>query len=172
MAISRVPGYALLGNLDRQGTDLYFTTNGQSLVYMDFTGFTVGINEPNPYNFGQPLVVNGNILIESGNLLTTANAVYNLGNVTNQWNSIWGTSIYGTLQTAVQPNITTVGNITNLNVVGNLTVGGQTIVNTTGNLNAANNRIIWVGTPIVGTDAATKAYVDSVTGNVSAAIVL
>jgi len=171
MAISRVPGYALLGNLDRQGTDLYFTTNGQSLVYMDFTGFTVGINEPNPYNFGQPLVVNGNILIESGNLLTTANAVYNLGNVTNQWNSIWGTSIYGTLQTAVQPNITTVGNITNLNVVGNLTVGGQTIVNTTGNLNAANNRIIWVGTPVVGTDAATKAYVDSVTGNVSASIV-
>ena len=48
MAISRVPGYALLGNLDRQGTDLYFTTNGQSLVYMDFTGFTVGINELTP----------------------------------------------------------------------------------------------------------------------------
>ena len=167
MAISRVPGYALVSALDRQGTDLSFvsTTNsgilGSTLVYMDFTGFTVGINEPNPYNFGQSLVVNGNILIEAGNLLTTGNLQYDLGNVTNQWRNVWAGNLYGTIQTASQPNITTVGNITNLNVIGNLTVGGQTITNTVGNLNASNNRIIWVGAPVVGTDAANKAYVDA-----------
>jgi len=179
MAISRVAGYALVSALDRQGTDLSFvsTTNsgtlGSTLLYMDFATFTVGINEPNPAGFGQSLVVNGNILIEAGSLLTTGNLQYDLGNVTNQWRNVYASGLYGTLQTNVQPNITTVGNITNLNVLGNLTVGGVTIgnISVTGNLNAGNNRIIWVGTPVVGTDAATKAYVDSQVGNVSASIV-
>ena len=39
MAISRVPGYSLLQDLDRQGTDLQFTTLGNTLVYMDFSNF-------------------------------------------------------------------------------------------------------------------------------------
>jgi hypothetical protein len=158
MAISRVPGYALLGNLDRQGTDLYFTTNSQTLVYMDFTGFTVGINEPNPYNFGQALVVNGNILIENGGLQSTGNAIYSLGNVTNQWSNVWSNNYYGTIQTANQPYITSFGNLTALTVAA-----GSTIT-------VSNNRIQYVGTPTAGTDAVTKAYVDAATANLSANI--
>jgi len=168
MAISRVPGYSLLQDLDRQGTDLQFTTLGNTLVYMDFSNFYVGINTTTP---SQALTVNGNVLVANGHAYTGANLSYDIGSYTNYWRTGYFGNVYGTLQTNVQPNITTVGNITNLNVIGNLTVGGQSIINTTGNLNAANNQIIWVGTPIQSTDAATKGYVDSVSGNVAAAIV-
>ena len=180
MAISRVPGYALVSALDRQGTDLSFvsTTNsgplGATLLYMDFTGFTVGINEPNPYNFGQSLVVNGNILIENGALLSTANVTYDIGNVTVQWSNIWAKNHYGTIQTANQPNITALGNLTALTVGGTLNVDGMLYANSFtayGTINASNNRIQYLATPAVGTDAATKAYVDAAISGEANAIV-
>ena len=159
MAISRVPGYSLLQDLDRVGTDLQFTTNGNTLVYMDFSNFYVGINTATPT---QVLEVAGNVLVANGHVYTGANLQFDVGSVTNYWRTGYFNSVFGTLQTNVQPNITTVGNITNLNVLGNLTVGGVAFANvvTSGNLNAGNNRIIWVADPIDSTDAATKAYVD------------
>jgi hypothetical protein len=135
---------------------------------MDFSNFYVGINTTTP---SQALTVDGNVLVANGHTYTGANLQFDVGSVANYWRTGYFGNVYGTLQTNVQPNITTVGNITNLNVIGNLTVGGQSIINTTGNLNASNNQIIWVGSPILSTDAATKGYVDSQTGNVSASIV-
>jgi len=178
MAIGQVPGYALQRTLDRQGTDLSFisttTTSpngtGATLLYLDYANWTIGINEPNPVQYNQSLVVTGNILANAGAFLTTGNLQYDLGNVTNQWRTLYANSLYGTLLTNAQPNITSVGNITNLTVVGNITASNISVTNITGNLNSSNNRIIYVGTPVVGTDAATKAYVDSVTANLSANI--
>jgi hypothetical protein len=135
---------------------------------MDFSNFYVGINTTTP---SQALTVSGNVLVANGHSYTGANLQFDIGSATNYWRTGYFGNVYGTLQTNVQPNITTVGNITNLNVIGNLTVGGQSIINTTGNLNAANNQIIWVGSPILSTDAATKGYVDGQTGNVAASIV-
>jgi hypothetical protein len=40
-AITRVEGPMLLANLDRQGTDLTFTTTGSSLFYLNFTSFVL-----------------------------------------------------------------------------------------------------------------------------------
>lgn len=57
MAIGRVPGAALLGNLDRQGLDLGFTTNSDTLLQLDFSNFRLGINTASPT---QTLDVNGN----------------------------------------------------------------------------------------------------------------
>jgi hypothetical protein len=168
MSISRVPGYSLLANLDRQGTDLSLTSSGQTLQYWDVTNYRVGINNQAPK---YELDVTGNIITSNGHIYTDANLQFDVGSYTNYWRDGYFGNVYGTLQTNAQPNITTVGNITNLNVLGNLTVGGQTITNTTGNLNAANNQIIWVGTPIQSTDAATKGYVDAQLGNVSAGVV-
>jgi hypothetical protein len=167
MAISRVPGFSLLANLDRQGTDLSLTSSGQTLQYWDVTNYRIGINNQAPQ---QELDVTGNIITSNGHIYTGANLQYDVGSYTNYWRTGYFDNVYGTLQTNTQPNITTVGNITNLNVTGNLTVGGITIGNivATGNLNAGNNRIIWVADPINNTDAATKAYVDSQLGNVSA----
>ena len=158
MAISRVPGFSLLANLDRQGTDLSLTSSGQTLQYWDVTNYRIGINNSAPQ---QALDVSGNIITSNGHVYTGANLQFDIGSATNYWRTGYFGNVYGTLQTNVQPNITTVGNITNLNVLGNLTVGGQSIINTTGNLNAANNQIIWVGSPINSTDAATKGYVDA-----------
>ena len=59
-AITRVEGPMLLANLDRQGTDLTFTTTGSSLFYMNFTQFRVGINTETTT---EDLTVNGNIAV-------------------------------------------------------------------------------------------------------------
>jgi hypothetical protein len=59
-AITRVEGPMLLANLDRQGTDLTFTTTGSSLFYMNFTQFRIGINTETP---SEDLSVNGNISV-------------------------------------------------------------------------------------------------------------
>ena len=160
MAISRIPGYALLANLDRQGTDLSLTSSGPTLQYWDVTNYRIGINTSSP---NEALHVVGSIYVDEGNVYTSANVAYDVGSDAKWWRAGYFGSLYGTIQTANQPNITTVGNITNLNITGNLTVGGVTIANvtTSGNLNASNNRIIWVADPIESTDAATKAYVDA-----------
>jgi hypothetical protein len=160
MAISRVPGFSLLSDLDRQGVDLQFTTNSLPLAYLDFSNYRLGINTGAPQ---QTLEVVGNILVTGNNIYTSGNLQFDIGSYTNYWRTGYFGNVYGTLQTNVQPNITTVGNITNLNIIGNLTVGGITIGNITasGNLNAGNNQIIWVGSPINSTDAATKGYVDA-----------
>lgn len=44
MAIGRISGALLFSDLDRQSTDLAFTTNGRPLAFMDFTNFRFGVN--------------------------------------------------------------------------------------------------------------------------------
>ena len=169
MAISRVPGYSLLSNLDRQGTDLQFTSStnsspnntGSTLLYMDFAAFTVGINELNPTQFGQSLVVTGNILANTGHILTSGNLQYDLGNVTNYWRTIYAANITvstltasnvsGQLTNPNQPYITSLGILTSLNVSGNILASNIvgtlltnaqpniTTIGTLGNLNVTGN---------------------------------
>lgn len=73
MAIGRVPGPALYQDLDRQGFPLQFTTDGQSLVYMDFAQFRLGVNTDSP---NQELHVVGNAQI--GNLVFANNTITSL----------------------------------------------------------------------------------------------
>jgi hypothetical protein len=44
VAIGRISGALLFSDLDRQSTDLAFTTDGRPLTYMDFTNFRFGVN--------------------------------------------------------------------------------------------------------------------------------
>lgn len=55
---------------------------------------------------------------------------------------------------------------TTLEVAGNVTVGNILIPNI-GNINVGNVNINNLATPVANTDAATKAYVDSMSGNIS-----
>jgi hypothetical protein len=157
MAISRVPGYSLLANLDRQGTDIYISSNGQTLIYWDVNNYKIGVNTDTPQ---QELHVSGNILVGNGHVYTGANLQFDLGSPTNQWRSFYGGNVYATLATPTQPYITSLGNLTTLNVAGTTTLS-NTFVSSGSTISAGNNRITWIGTPSVGTDAATKAYVDS-----------
>jgi hypothetical protein len=134
MAISRVPGFSLLANLDRQGTDLSLTSSGQTLQYWDVTNYRIGINNSAPQ---QALDVGGNIMTSNGHVLTNANLSYDIGSTTNWWrdvyaNTVVSSTLTGTLLTNTQPNITSIGNLSVLNVTGNLSVNGNLSVD--GNL--------------------------------------
>jgi hypothetical protein len=125
MSIARVPGYSLLSNLDRQGIDLEFSTNSQTLTYMDFANFRLGVNTSSP---SQSLEVVGNVLVTNGHVYSSANISYDIGSTSNWFrtvyaNSITSTSLTGTLLTANQPNITGVGTLVDLTVSGNIVAG-------------------------------------------------
>jgi len=62
--------------------------------------------------------------------------------------SVTATTVSGTLSTAAQTNITSVGTLTSLTMGGNIVM--------------ASNNINGLAEPVVGTDAATKTYVDTV----------
>jgi hypothetical protein len=105
-------------------------------------------------------ILSGNIANFSGNL-TAGNA--NLGNLAT------ASYITGTLTTNAQPNITSVGTLTSLNVSGNANtanLGTNNFIATgTGsfgaNINMNSQWINNVGYPNLSTDAASKAYVDT-----------
>jgi len=161
MAISRVPGYSLLANLDRQGTDLALTSSGLTLQYWDVVNYRIGVNTDTPL---EALHVNGNILTGNGHIYSGANLQFDIGSIGNQWRTGYFGNVTGTILTADQPFITNVGPLGNLTVTGSLTVGNinlsNLVINGNSIINAGNNRIIYVADPINSSDAATKAYVD------------
>lgn len=148
MAISRIPGHSLSPDLDRQGVDLDFTTDGNSLVRLDFTNFRLGINQATPL---ETLHVVGNVLV-SDTLLGEANLSQNLGTATTWWNNVYSNTavvtsvvsatIEGTLLTSSQPNVTGLGNLTVLNVDGLLTAGNISTGNVSGYVITGNQPYI------------------------------
>jgi len=138
MAISRVPGYSLLANLDRQGTDIGITSSGLYVTYWDVINYRFGINTAAPQ---QALEVNGNILTANGHVYTNANISYDIGASSNWWRNIYANTIIsnflsGRLITNAQPNITSLGIVSNLYATGNTYLVGTTTVN--GNLVVGN----------------------------------
>jgi len=119
-----------------------------------------------------------NLLTVTGNL-SVSNA--NLGNLAT------ANFVAGTLTTAAQPNITSVGNLSALEVTGNILTSANLITNLivgqstgvtvtatgtnqnitlvptgTGNVNVSGKIVGNLATPVASTDAATKQYVDDV----------
>ena len=121
----------------------------------------------------------GNIQAENIDLSGTITTTGNIQAVTGLFSNITGT-----LDTAIQPNITTVGVLGNLSVSGNATVGtllsqniiganitlaaisenGSINLTPSGNgvIDAGSKRVSNIAEPQVSSDAATKSYVDEV----------
>ena len=121
----------LTGNLTANGikTDNYYYANGSPLDFQQPAGSNTQIqfNDNSDFGASANLTFNSstNVLAVGGNV-TATNA--NLGNV------VVANYVTGTLTTAAQPNITSVGTLTSLDVTGNVAFGNVA----GGNLVSAN----------------------------------
>lgn len=84
MAIGRVSGPMLLPDLDRQGVDLSLTTDGSSLLYLNFSQFRAGINTS---TLTETFTVNGNLSVQNlkidSNVISTKNTNANISLMPN-----------------------------------------------------------------------------------------
>ena len=182
--IGTLNGLTVSGNTSTTGilTDNYYYANG---VPVDFNQ-AYGSNNWIQFKEGSDLSASANLTFDPttsvlgviGNISTT-NA--NLGNLAT------ANYVAGTLTTATQPNITSVGTLSSLVVSGNVQSNATVLANTvqavsgdvtisgqgtnanvilvatgTGTVDVGGAKITSVGTPVNGTDAATKGYVDGV----------
>ena len=138
MAIGRISGALLFSDLDRQSTDLAFTTNGKPLTYMDFTNFRFGVNTNSlvdtftvtgTANVSGVAKIHGNLVLASGvtSTNTTTGALVIIGGVGVNGNLHAG-NLFATNFTG---NISTSGD----SIFGNIAV---TYTGTFGSINTSN----------------------------------
>jgi hypothetical protein len=140
-------------NITRLGTLVNLTSSG-NIVAPNFVGNIVGGNISG--NFVAPGSNTHMLLNYQGNIAATSNITFadGLMNVAGNINAanitavsdITATTLTGSLKTASQPNITSLGTLTGLNVTGNATISG--------NVTAANLRGNVIGGTITGTFSA------------------
>ncbi len=111
------------------------TTAGQVTATGNITGGNL--------NTGAQVIATGNV---TGGNITTAGRVDATGNITG--GNLSGTLISGTLTTAAQPNVTSLGTLTSLTTSGNAIIGGDLTVN--GNTIYVNITDLNVQDPIIG----------------------
>lgn len=154
MAISRVPGFSLLPNLDRQGVDLQITTQGNALAYMDFTNFRFGINTSTP---SESLTVNGNILVANGHIYPSANVTHDLGLPSNYWRNVYADNAVINNDLTVGGVLVIDGNVFTSNITGNIVNADEIYENTYRVLTA--NTTISVNGDVTGSGNYNNVYV-------------
>ena len=131
----------------------YFTGNGSALTGIDATAIQNGTSNVRVAASGNVTVSSAgaaNVLIVTSTGANIAGTLNATGNATV--GNLSATNITGTLTTAAQTNITAVGNLTSLDVTGNVSTGNVsgatgTFTNVTGTLTtAAQTNITSVGT--------------------------
>jgi hypothetical protein len=145
-----------------------FTGNGSALTALNASNISTG-------TLAQARLANSNVILGSTTLAlgTTTTTLAGLTSVTSTTfvGALTGAATTaGTVTTAAQPNITSVGTLSSLNVTGNANVGNIGAVNAVftgtgsfgGNVAMGNFNITGLATPTNPTDAATKEYVDEV----------
>jgi hypothetical protein len=164
------------------GTGIYLSPGPSG--YINF--FTTGGDKASISDTGN--ITASNVVANSTIFATTANISGNVnaGNVYANSGTIGASLLTGTLTTAAQPNITSTGTLASLSVTGTATAGnlatagtlsvggnanvgnlGTTALVATGagsfgaNVNMNGNWLTNIGYAVANTDAASKAYVDT-----------
>ena len=159
-------GANLTGNLTTTGvkTDNLYYANGQPWDLQEAAGSNTQIQFNNNSNFGASanftfdtvtnnLTVTGNIVTNTGALYGNAAGLTNIpggnivGNISGNISNAIHAVTSNTVVDAAQPNITSVGTLTNLTVSGNGTIGGNLVVN--GNLVYVNVEELSIEDPII-----------------------
>ena len=148
-------------NLGNSVTANFFNGNGYYLTGIQASGITGSYGNSNvtsylPTHTGN---VSANYFIGNGSTLTnitganiTGNAPFaGTANYANTANSVSGTNVSGqvgnallasTVYTNAQPNITSVGTLTSLNVSGNAVLGNLTVTGTTTTVNSTTTQVV------------------------------
>ena len=103
-ALSVAGDTTIYGNLTVQGLS---TLNGGTL--------TLGDADTDNVVFGADV---------NSSIIPNIDAIYHLGGASKKWANIFATNLTGTIQTASQPNITGVGNLTSLSASGTIETTG------------------------------------------------
>jgi len=188
-AISSGDGISATGNI----TGSFFIGNGSVLTGVVATTATTAVTvtgnaQPNITSVGTLTSVSVSGNTSSGNLLTTGivsatgnvrGANINTDGIVSALGNIVGsnlivTNVTGTLTTAAQPNITSVGTLSSLSVSGNVTAGNLSGTNITGTLTtAAQTNITSVGSltslSVVGNIAGGNLSGTNITGTLTTA---
>ena len=182
--IGTLNGLSVSGNTSTTGilTDNYYYANGTPVDFNQASGSNNWIQ----FKEGSDLSASANLTFDP-----TTSVLGVIGNISatnaNLGNLATANYVAGTLTTATQPNITSVGTLSSLVVSGNVQSNATVLANTvqavsgdvtisgqgtnanvmlvakgTGTVDVGSAVITSVGTPVNGTDAATKGYVDGV----------
>lgn len=168
--VATLSGTQTLTNKTISGADNTLTNIGNSSLVNSSITVSDGTNSTG-ISLGGTLAFSGTSNeVEVGELNGTV--TIGLPSTISGLTGVSATNLTGTLQTASQPNVTSLGTLTSL-AVDNVTVDGNTISTTdtngnlilapdgTGTIDVNSSRITSLGTPTADTDAATKAYVDA-----------
>ena len=107
----------------------------------------------------------------TGNFVPSANVTYNIGSTTAWWNNI-----YGTLQTAAQPNITTLAGVTSIGasasttLTGTLQTAAQTNVTSLGTLTGLTTGTILPSANVTQNLGSTTAWWNNIYGTATHAL--
>lgn len=130
-----------LASGDRYAIDgtsvLNATTLGANVVNSSLT--TVG--NLTSLSVAGATTVYGNLTVTNidSNIIPATDAIYQLGSDSRKWANVYATNLTGTIQTASQPNITAVGNLTSLSASGTIqTTGDVSATNLIGNIQTAS----------------------------------
>lgn len=118
--------------------------SGATISATSISGTLTTASQPNITSFGNLTALSMNGILNNSSTIdstsTSTGSIITSGGVGIAKNLYVGTGIYGTLQTASQPNITSIGTLTTLNLNGSFNFGSN--VNTT-----MNNNLIITGGP-------------------------
>jgi hypothetical protein len=137
-----------LGSTTKYFANLYSTTINSTTL----NGTIATASQPSITSIGtlssltvtNDLNVNsGNVIITTGNILpSNTGNTQSLGSTTKYFANLYSTNINGTIATASQPSITSVGTLSSLTVTNNITSNSGNIIITNGDLSVVSGNVL------------------------------